>query len=178
MEPELFNQGTRPALNVGISVSRVGSAAQTKAMKKVAGKLRLELAQFRELAAFAQFASDLDEATKKRIERGRVLTQILKQDELKPVPFERQVVLIFAATNGCFDGLDTDKVQKIGNDFVDYLAKMNSDIILEIQKSGEISKELEPKLKAVCDEFRKINSLSTLTSHCFLICGSIIPPPL
>ncbi|MDZ4284267.1 MAG: F0F1 ATP synthase subunit alpha, partial [Patescibacteria group bacterium] len=103
LEPELFYQGNRPAVNAGLSVSRVGSSAQTKAMKKVAGRLRLELAQFRELAAFMQFSSELDEGTQKRIERGKVLSEILKQPELAPIPFEYQVVLIWAATNGYFD---------------------------------------------------------------------------
>ncbi|MDZ4296670.1 MAG: F0F1 ATP synthase subunit alpha, partial [Patescibacteria group bacterium] len=105
LEPELFYQGMRPAVNVGLSVSRVGSAAQTKAMKKVAGRLRLELAQFRELAAFTQFASELDESTRKRIERGRILTELLKQPEARPLPFEKQVVLMYAGTNGHLDGI-------------------------------------------------------------------------
>jgi len=100
LEPDLFYQGVRPAVNVGLSVSRVGSAAQTKAMKKVAGRLRLDLAQFRELQAFVQFATDLDESTKKRIVRGQVLTELLKQNDLEPMAFERQVVLLYAGVNG------------------------------------------------------------------------------
>lgn len=156
LEPELFNQGLRPALNVGISVSRVGSAAQTKAMKKVAGKLRLELAQFRELAAFAQFASDLDEGTKKKLQRGRILQQILRQGELEPMPFYKQVVAIFAATNGYFDDLDSGVALETSNKLLDYVDKMNKDIFDELLKSGEITKELEPKLKSAIEEFKTL----------------------
>lgn len=156
LEPELFNQGLRPALNVGISVSRVGSAAQTKAMKKVAGKLRLELAQFRELAAFAQFASDLDEGTKKKLQRGKILQQILRQGELEPMPFYKQVVAIFAATNGYFDDLDSSVALETSNKLLDYVEKMKKDIFDELLKSGEITKELEPKLKSAIEEFKKL----------------------
>jgi F-type H+-transporting ATPase subunit alpha len=103
LEPDLFYQGIKPAISVGLSVSRVGSAAQTKAMKKVSGKMRLELAQYRELAAFAQFASDLDEETKNKIERGKRLVEVLKQDQYSPLPFERQVCIIYAAVNNHLD---------------------------------------------------------------------------
>ena len=157
LEPELFNQGMRPAVNVGLSVSRVGSAAQTKAMKKVAGKLRLELAQFRELAAFAQFASDLDEGTKKRIQRGKILSQVLKQGELQPMPFERQVAAIFAATNGYFDDIDSEKALEISYQMLGYMDKMHQGVFAEILKSGEISKETEEKLKRAISEFKDSN---------------------
>ncbi|MBI3442194.1 MAG: F0F1 ATP synthase subunit alpha [Candidatus Sungbacteria bacterium] len=158
LEPELFYQGVRPALNVGLSVSRVGSAAQTKAMKKVAGKLRLELAQFRELAAFAQFASDLDESTRKRIVRGKVLTELLKQPELDPILFEKQVVLIYAGTGGYFDAYDPEKVQQIGQDMIAYLEKLHGQDILEkIRTSGELTAEVEEKLKTAIGDFQKLS---------------------
>src|SRR4029077_10895392 len=111
LEADLFNQGMRPAVNVGLSVSRVGSAAQTKAMKKVAGKLRLTLAQFRELQAFVQFASDVDEITKKRIHQGQVMTEILKQKDLSPLPFETQVVLFYAVLNDYFDKVPLTEIK-------------------------------------------------------------------
>ena len=157
LEPELFYQGQRPALNVGLSVSRVGSSAQTKAMKKVAGRLRLELAQFRELAAFAQFASELDESTRKRIERGRALTEILKQPERSPIPFEEQVIVIWAATNGYFDDVAPTSVGATSAEFLDYLRKMHRDITLEkIQSTGDLAKETEETLKNAVEEFKKL----------------------
>lgn len=156
LEPELFNQGMRPALNVGISVSRVGSAAQTKAMKKVAGKLRLELAQFRELAAFAQFASDLDEGTKKKLHRGRILSQILRQPEQEPMPFYKQVAIIYAATNGYFDDVDPSVALETSNKLISYTEKMHKGVFDELLKAGEITKEIEEKLKTAISEFKKI----------------------
>ncbi|MBI5421426.1 MAG: F0F1 ATP synthase subunit alpha [Parcubacteria group bacterium] len=158
LEPELFYQGIRPAVNAGLSVSRVGSAAQTKAMKKVAGKLRLELAQFRELAAFTQFASELDESTRKRIERGRVLIEVLKQPEMDPVSFEKQVVLFYAAIHGHFDTTPPSEVVKKGNDLLDYMETMHNDTVLGvIQSSGEISKEIEEKLKVALEDFFSVS---------------------
>ncbi len=157
LEPELFFQGVRPALNVGLSVSRVGSSAQTKAMKKVAGRLRLELAQFRELAAFAQFASELDESTRKRIERGRVLVELLKQPELEPVPFEKQVCLIFAGTNGYFDDVLPAEVGPVSGKLIEYLEKMHRGTVLEkIRDTGELSQEVEEKLKKAITDFKKL----------------------
>jgi len=125
LESDLFNQGLRPAINVGLSVSRVGSAAQTKAMKKVAGRLRLELAQFRELKAFVQFASDLDEATKKKIQRGELLTEVLKQNDREPMPFEKQVVILYAALNGFLDDVPLEKIKSFEEKFLDYLNKLH-----------------------------------------------------
>lgn len=155
LEPELFYQGIRPAVNVGLSVSRVGSAAQTKAMKKIAGRLRLELAQFRELAAFAQFASELDESTKKRLERGQVLTEILKQSELEPMTFEKQVVLIFAGIQGYLDSVPVQKVAEKGAALLEYLEKMHSeDVLKKIQQSGELSQETEDQLRAAIEEWK------------------------
>lgn len=157
LEPELFYQGQRPALNVGLSVSRVGSSAQTKAMKKVAGRLRLELAQFRELAAFVQFASDLDESTRKRIERGRVLSEILKQPEREPLPFEKQVVLMYAGTHGYFDDVAPAEVSSVAAKLLDYLEKMHREEVLEkIKSSGDLAKETEEALKKDIGEFRKL----------------------
>lgn len=150
LEPELFYQGMRPAVNVGLSVSRVGSAAQTKAMKKVAGRLRLELAQFRELAAFVQFASDLDEGTRRRIERGRILTEVLKQQELEPIPFEKQVVMIYAATRGFLDGIMPQDVGKKLTGILDVVEKMHRESVLDaIRNSGELTEEAENELKRV-----------------------------
>lgn len=154
LEPELFYQGNRPAVNAGLSVSRVGSSAQTKAMKKVAGRLRLELAQFRELAAFVQFASELDEATRKRIERGKALSEILKQPELSPLPFEEQVALIWAATNGYFDSTPPEEASACGGAFLDYVRKLHHKEIFDaIKSSGELSAETEAALKKAAAEF-------------------------
>ncbi|OHA04125.1 MAG: F0F1 ATP synthase subunit alpha [Candidatus Sungbacteria bacterium RIFCSPHIGHO2_02_FULL_53_17] len=158
LEPELFYQGVRPALNVGLSVSRVGSAAQTKAMKKVAGRLRLELAQFRELAAFVQFASELDEGTKKRIERGRVLTELLKQSELDPIPFEKQVIAIYAGTHGYFDDVLSADVPATCAALLDYIEKLHrADILDTIRETGDLTKETEEKLKTAIDDFKKLS---------------------
>ena len=123
LETDLFNKGIRPALNVGISVSRVGSSAQTKAMKKVAGKIRLELAQFRELEAFMQFASDLDEDTKKRIDSGRKYVELLKQAQNEPVPFYKQVVAIYAANQGIFDGAAVEDTRAIESSFLEFVER-------------------------------------------------------
>ncbi len=157
LEPELFHQGVRPAVNVGLSVSRVGSRAQTKAMKKVAGPLRLELAQFRELAAFVQFSSELDESTRKRIEHGRALTEILKQPEREPMPFERETALIFAGTQGYFDDIPPEEIMRKGTALLDYLEKMHKeDILKTISQSGELSAETEDLLRATITEWKKL----------------------
>ena len=157
LESELFYQGVRPAVNVGLSVSRVGSSAQTKAMKKVAGRLRLELAQFRELAAFSQFASELDEGTRKRLERGRVLTELLKQPEMQPVPFEKQALLIYAGTNGYLDDVPVPSIHETTAKLLDYLEKMYDNKILEkIKITGELAPETEEALKKALEEFKKL----------------------
>ncbi|MCK4525124.1 MAG: F0F1 ATP synthase subunit alpha [Candidatus Andersenbacteria bacterium] len=155
LETDLFYQGIRPAVNPGISVSRVGSSAQTKAMKKVAGKLRLELAQFRELAAFAQFSSDLDKETKQRIERGRRLTEILKQDQYVPMETEEQVVVIFATINGFLDDVEIEKVKDFEKELLERLREKNKDILESILKEGDISEETDKKLKKIIEEFKK-----------------------
>ncbi len=157
LEPELFFQGIRPAVNVGLSVSRVGSKAQTKAMKKVAGRLRLELAQFRELAAFAQFASELDESTRKRLERGKVLTEILRQGELEPMTFEKQVVLIFAGTQGHLDDIAVADIKKFSEGLLEYLDKMHEDSVMnKIKESGELADEVAEKLKGAIEDYKRL----------------------
>jgi F-type H+-transporting ATPase subunit alpha len=129
METSLFYQGIRPAISVGLSVSRVGSAAQTKATKSVAGSLRVELAQFRELAAFSQFASDLDEDTKRRIDRGRLLTEILKQHQYAPMSVAEQVIALAAATKGAFDGIASTDVQEAMHTLIARLKKAHPKLI-------------------------------------------------
>ena len=157
LEANLFFQGIRPAVNVGLSVSRVGSTAQTKAMKKVASRLRLELAQFRELAAFAQFASDLDESTRQRIRRGELLTETLKQSDIEPVPFERQVVAIYAAINGYLDSIAVADVKAFETKFLDYLEKRYRDTILKpIAETGELAEAVETKLKQAIEECKQL----------------------
>ncbi|OHA17447.1 MAG: F0F1 ATP synthase subunit alpha [Candidatus Taylorbacteria bacterium RIFCSPLOWO2_02_FULL_43_11] len=153
LESELFYQGIRPAINVGLSVSRVGSSAQTKAMKKVAGTLRLELAQFRELAAFAQFGQDLDESTKKKIERGRRLTEILKQPEGASTLFEEQVVAIWAATHGFMDKVEVANISEYEKSFIKFLRERNAKVLKEIQESTELKPETEKALEIAANDF-------------------------
>ena len=155
LETDLFYQGIRPAINPGISVSRVGSNAQIKAMKKVAGKLRLELAQFRELAAFAQFSSDLDEETKKRIERGKRLTEILKQDQYQPMPVEKQVIIIFAAINGLLDNIEVNKIKEFEKQYLEFMVEKHRDVLDKIIEEGDISEEIDKRLKEVVGEFKE-----------------------
>ncbi len=154
LESDLFYQGQRPAVNAGLSVSRVGSAAQTKAMKKVAGKLRLSLAQFRELQAFVQFAADVDEQTKKRIRQGQLITEILKQPDLQPMPFEKQVTIFYAVLNDYFANIEVADAKRVENDFIEYLDKLhNKDILEPLQKKGDLTEEIENKLKEAIKRF-------------------------
>jgi F-type H+-transporting ATPase subunit alpha len=158
LESDLFNAGLRPAINVGLSVSRVGSSAQTPAMKQVAGSLRLDLAQFRELAAFAQFSSDLDKATKARIDRGQRLTEILKQPQYRPVSVEKQVMIIFAATNGYLDSTPVDKVGEWEAAFYRYMDANHPEIgqaIIDhsVKEKNKMSPDLLNQLKAAIEEF-------------------------
>ncbi len=153
LESDLFYQGMRPAVNIGLSVSRVGGAAQTKAMKKVAGKLRLELAQFRELQTFMQFASDVDETTKKRINKGKIVTEILKQSDLAPISFEKQVLVLYAALNDYFDKFAPEQMQEIEKEFLEYVENIHDDIIDEIKSERQISDELETKIKKAIESF-------------------------
>ena len=153
LETDLFYRGIRPALNVGLSVSRVGSAAQTKAMKKVAGKLRISLAQFRELEAFAQFATDLDPATRKQIELGKRLTEILKQTQFNPLPFEEQVMSIFAVTNGYLDEVDVSQVSDWEADFLHFLKSQKTDLLTQIREEKKLSNEIVEAIKSTIEEF-------------------------
>jgi len=155
LESELFYKGIRPAINVGLSVSRVGSAAQLKAMKQVAGSLKLFLAQYREVAAFAQFGSDLDAATKQTLQRGERLTELLKQKQYQPMAVNEMVPLIFAGVNGYLDNLPVDKVLKWESEFLSHLKTNESAILDQISKEGALSKELEGKLKDVVQSFLK-----------------------
>src|SRR3972149_4918690 len=147
LQTDLFNAGIRPALNIGISVSRVGSSAQTKAMKKVAGKLRLELAQYRELATFAQFAQDLDEATKKQIERGKRLTELLKQNVFEPLPLGKQIAMLYAGTEGLLDDVSVEDIGKWKKEFLEYLERQQSKLLGEIDEKKELDENLEGELK-------------------------------
>ncbi|GAA0598490.1 F0F1 ATP synthase subunit alpha [Craurococcus roseus] len=155
LETELFYQGIRPAVNVGLSVSRVGSAAQIKAMKQVAGRIKLELAQYREMAAFAQFASDLDASTQALLARGARLTELLKQPQYKPMPVEEQVVVIFAGTRGYLDKLPIARVGEFERRMVSELKANNSDILDAIRTEREIKKPTEDKLVGFLDGFTK-----------------------
>ncbi len=155
LETELFYKGIRPAVNVGISVSRVGSAAQIKAMKKVAGSIKLELAQYREMAAFAQFASDLDPATQKLLARGARLTEVLKQPQFSPLPVEEQVVAIYAGTSGYLDGIDVGDVTRYEAGMMRDLRANHADILDAIRVEKQISDATEAKLKAALDAFTK-----------------------
>ncbi len=154
LESDLFYQGLRPALNVGISVSRVGSAAQTKAMKKVAGKLRLAHAQFRELQAFAQFATDVDEGTRKRILQGQKINEVLKQDDLAPLPVEKQVCIFYAVLNNYFESVPVADIKKTENELLEYLEKIHeNDILKPIRDTGDFDAKTEEKLKEAVASF-------------------------
>ncbi len=153
LEPDLFYAGVRPAINVGLSVSRVGGAAQTKAMKQVAGRLRLDLAQYRELAAFAQFGSDLDKATQARLERGKRVTEILKQPQYQPVPLEEQVMIIYAATNGYMDQVPVEKAHLFERDFLAFARSERPGIAQSIRETGRLTPETEAELKQALEEF-------------------------
>jgi F-type H+-transporting ATPase subunit alpha len=155
LEPNLFNAGVRPAINVGLSVSRVGGAAQIKAMKKVAGTLRLDLAQFRELAAFAQFGSDLDKSTKLKLIRGERLVELLKQPQYKPMPVENQVVTLYAGTKGFLDEIPVEKIQKFEAAMQEFMNTQKADVLKEIKETGDLGKETEDKLVAAIEEFKK-----------------------
>ena len=155
LETELFNQGIRPAVNVGLSVSRVGSAAQTKAMKKVAGSIKLELAQYREMAAFAQFGSDLDESTQQLLNRGAKLTELLKQDQYSPMTVAEQVISVFTGVKGFLDDVDLDKIKKFEKDIIEKIKSDKPEIIDSIQSSGKIDEDTEKLLTQVIEEHKK-----------------------
>ncbi|HKX31255.1 MAG TPA: F0F1 ATP synthase subunit alpha [Blastocatellia bacterium] len=155
LESDLFNAGNRPAINVGNSVSRVGGNAQIKAMKQVAGTLRLELAQYRELAAFAQFGSDLDAATQKQLARGQRLTEILKQDQYQPMEVVKQVVLIWAASNGYVDDVPVEKVRHFESELLKYLESGGSSVLTAMRTKRQIDDEVKKLLASTLDEFKK-----------------------
>ena len=156
LESDLFNKGIRPAINVGISVSRVGGSAQTKAMKKVAGRLRLDLAQFRELEAFVQFSSDLDEGTKQRIEKGKLMVEILKQDKNVPMPFERQVAVLYIATSGFIDDADHGRIHELEERFLTHLENQYPDVLDHIRDSRDLSEESMNTLRSAVTELRQL----------------------
>jgi F-type H+-transporting ATPase subunit alpha len=155
LETDLFNQGVRPAINVGVSVSRVGGAAQIKAMKEVAGSLRLDLSQYRELESFAAFASDLDETSKAQLERGARLVELLKQPQNSPMPVEEQVVAIFLGTRGHLDSVPVEDVQKFEREFLEHVKASHDEILKEIRESKKLSEELEDTLENAVNEFKK-----------------------
>jgi F-type H+-transporting ATPase subunit alpha len=155
LETELFFQGIRPAINVGLSVSRVGSAAQTKAMKKVAGSIKLELAQYREMAAFAQFGSDLDASTQRLLNRGARLTELLKQPQFSPMPVEEQVVSIFAGVNGFIDSVPTDAVTRFESSLLAHVRADHADVLTAIRDSKALDDDTTARLKTIIGDFVK-----------------------
>ncbi len=155
LEPELFYAGVRPAVNVGLSVSRVGGAAQTKAMKQVAGTLRLDLAQFRELAAFAQFGSDLDKSTLAQIERGKRMVELLKQGQFVPMSLVEQVAVLFAATQGFVDDVPVEAIRKFEQEFLRYMSDRKADVMKELSDKKAIDDELKAKLTQAIEDFKK-----------------------
>jgi F-type H+/Na+-transporting ATPase subunit alpha len=154
LETDLFNQGIRPAVSVGLSVSRVGSAAQIKATKQVGGKLKGELAQFRELAAFAQFGSDLDAKTKAQLDRGARIVELFKQPAFSPVPIELQVAILFAMQKGVFDAIDTRKVVAAAQSMKDFFSTRKDALLAEIRTKAALDKDLEAKLQSATEEWK------------------------
>jgi len=155
LETDLFNSGVRPAVNVGISVSRVGGSAQIKAMRQVAGTLKLELAQYRELAAFAQFGSDLDKATQNQLNRGKRLVEILKQDQYKPLSFSKQIVIIFAGTNGYLDDLEVEQIRSFEAGLLEYVESMNPRLLDSIMEKKTIDDSLKAEMEKLLKEFKQ-----------------------
>ena len=158
LETELFNQGIRPAVNVGLSVSRVGSAAQTKAMKKVAGSIKLELAQYREMAAFAQFGSDLDASTQRLLNRGSKLTELLKQNQYSPMSVAQQVIAVFSGVRGYLDNIELNEIQNIEKKIYEKVKSLSPEIIENINNTGKLDEETEKKLASLIEEFNKKNN--------------------
>jgi F-type H+/Na+-transporting ATPase subunit alpha len=157
LETELFNQGIRPAVNVGLSVSRVGSAAQTKAMKKVAGSIKLELAQYREMAAFAQFGSDLDSSTQKLLNRGSKLTELLKQDQYSPMPVAQQVIAVFSGVRGFLDDVELKDIKEVEKQIYEEVKSFNLEIVDSINNTGKLDEETDKKLTSIIEGFKKKN---------------------
>ena len=155
LETELFNQGIRPAVNVGLSVSRVGSAAQTKAMKKVAGSIKLELAQYREMAAFAQFGSDLDTSTQQLLNRGAKLTELLKQDQYSPMTVAEQVVSVFTGVKGYLDDIDVSSIKIFEKEIIEKIKSEKPEIINDIQSTGKLEENNEKLLTQMIEAYKK-----------------------
>jgi F-type H+-transporting ATPase subunit alpha len=155
LETDLFNSGVRPAVNVGLSVSRVGGSAQIKAMRQVAGSLKLELAQYRELAAFAQFGSDLDKATQAQLARGQRLVEVLKQGQYEPLPFSKQILIIFAGTNGYLDDLAVEDVRAFERGLYDYVDTANPGLLSAIMTKKTLDDQLKTDMKKVLDGFKE-----------------------
>jgi F-type H+-transporting ATPase subunit alpha len=155
LEPDLFNAGIRPAMNVGISVSRVGGSAQTRAMRSVAGRMKLELAQFRSLAAFAQFASDLDPVTRNQLERGLRLQEILKQSQFQPVPLSKQVAIIWAGTNGQLDDVPVSEVGRFETEFGRFLDAQYPQLLEAIERDKVLSDESAATMRSAIEAFKK-----------------------
>jgi F-type H+-transporting ATPase subunit alpha len=154
LESDLFFSGVRPAVNVGLSVSRVGGAAQIKAMKQVAGTLRLDLAQFREMAAFAQFGSDLDASTQKMLARGVRLVEILKQAQMQPQAVEKQVLVVYAATNGFIDTLPVESMGRFESELFDFVESKHPQALTALREKRELTTEVKTQLNAVLEEFK------------------------
>ncbi|MEE8425110.1 MAG: F0F1 ATP synthase subunit alpha, partial [Elusimicrobiota bacterium] len=150
-----FYSGIRPAVNVGLSVSRVGGAAQIKAMKQVAGKLRLDLAQYNELAAFAQFGSDLDKASQHQLARGERLVELLKQSQYQPMPVEEQIVAVFSGTNGDLDDIPTSAVEKFQSELLAFMRDKKSGLLKKIVDKGKMDDDLTNELKSAISEFKE-----------------------
>lgn len=176
LEADLFNSGIRPAINVGNSVSRVGGSAQIKAMKQVAGTLRLDLAQFRELQAFAQFGSDLDKATQAQLARGQRLTEILKQPQYQPVDVERQVVVIWAATNGYLDDIAIEQLRRFETELLDFIANSNPSILHTIREKKTISDELKNELTLTIKDFKSEFSAAKTGTTSTNAPGAVVTP--
>ena len=162
LETELFNQGIRPAVNVGLSVSRVGSAAQTKAMKKVAGSIKLELAQYREMAAFAQFGSDLDASTQQLLNRGAKLTELLKQDQYSPMTVAEQVISVFTGVKGYLDDVELGKIKKFEKDIIEKIKSKKPELIESIQSTGKLEENTEKMLSQIIAAYKKEKIMPSL----------------
>jgi F-type H+/Na+-transporting ATPase subunit alpha len=160
LEADLFYSGVRPAVNVGISVSRVGGSAQVKAMKTVAGRLRLDLAQYRELEAFASFASDLDAATKRQLDRGARTVEILKQPQFQPMPVEKQVMIIYAVTNGFLDAVPVSEIRAWEASFLDFVTAQYPQVPSNLKSQKTLTKEIEADLKAAIEAFNKTRGVT------------------
>ena len=161
LESDLFHSGVRPAVNAGLSVSRVGGKAQIKAMKAVTGSLRLDLAQYRELAAFAQFGSDLDEATRNRLERGKRIVEVLKQPQYVPMPIELQIVIIWAVTNGHLDEVPVEQIKDFEEKYLDFIKTRKEGLVNQIAKEKALGDKLIKELEKSVNEFKRSFKITT-----------------